>query len=146
MALEWLINLHCVRSWNAKFDERDIAGFEAVGSQGGSVGQSLASGTASAAHSLAAPAQSPRPAQEAAETPRDSGFNQPTQTLVQEVAAMMQQECLERAEKARGALVKTWQEKAKKEGKGRDLRGTISSDCMDSVEDLMKEGELDLRM
>ena len=76
------------------------------------VGQSLASGTASAAHSLAAPAQSPRPAQEAAETPRDSGFNQPTQTLVQEVAAMMQQECLERAEKARGALVKTWQEKA----------------------------------
>ena len=65
--------------WNAKFDERDIAGFEAVGSQGGSVGQSLASGTASAAHSLAAPAQSPQ----AAETPRDSGFNQPTQILVQ---------------------------------------------------------------
>ena len=80
MALEWLINLHCVRSWNAKFDERgDVAGFEALGSQGGSVAQSLASGTASAAHSLAAP--------------RDSGFNQPTQTLVQEVAAMTQQEC-----------------------------------------------------
>ena len=56
----------------------------------------------------------------------------------------MQQECLERAEKARGALVKTWQEKVKKEGKGRDLRGTISFDCMDSVEDLI--GELDLRM
>ena len=42
---DWVIDRFDIiaGSWlNARFDERDIAGFEAVGSQGGSVGQSLA--------------------------------------------------------------------------------------------------------
>ena len=136
-----------VRRWNAKFDERgDITAFEPVGSQRGSVAESLASGPESAAQSLApASSQSPPPVQETTETPRDSGFNQPTQSLVQEVAAMTQVERLARAKEARGSLVKVWRTKALKDGKGRDFRGVISSDCMNGMEDLMKARKIDLK-
>ena len=56
------------------------------------------------------------------DTPRDSGFPAPTQTLIQEVAALTQAaalsqaERLARAEQARGGLVKIWREKARDPG------------------------------
>ena len=75
-----------VRSWNAKFDARgDIAGFEAVGGLDASVDPSQAGGTSSLAQSVATQ-----------DTPRDTGFQAPTETLVQEVAALTQAERLSR--------------------------------------------------
>ena len=94
--------LHVVRSWNAKFDAHgDIATFEPASSKGRPVAQSAASATTPVAQSVAMGST-----QEAAETPRDSSVSKPTQTLVQEVQALTQQERLARAEEARGLLVK----------------------------------------
>lgn len=130
---DWSTGLldECVRSWNAKLNEQgDVAAFEAAVSQSESLAQSARSVSSSAAQSLAA--------QEEAVTPRDAGFSRPTQTMVQEVAALTQAERLRRAEQARGSLVKVWREKAAIDGKGKDFRGVISSDCMAGMEDLMK--------
>ena len=54
---------------------------------------------------------------------------------------MTQQERLQRAEEARGALVKIWVEKAKCQGSGKDFRGVVCNDCLIGVGDLMKAGE-----
>ena len=108
------------RRWLAKLmDSGDIIGFEAP-----------------VAQSRGAPVHG----QEEAETPRDSGFSAPTASMVAEVAAMSQQERLQRAEAARGFLVKTWRIKAKMEGKGRDFRGIISGDCMADIPALREVG------
>ena len=61
-------------------------------------------------------------------------------TLVQEVALLTQEERLQRAEQARGALVKTWLEKASPDKKGRDFRGIIAKECLFGVDDLMQVG------
>lgn len=59
---------------------------------------------------------------------------------VQQVALLTQAERLQRAEQARGALVKTWREKAAPDRKGRDFRGIIAAECLSGVGDLMQVG------
>ena len=110
-------------------DSGDITGFEAP------VAQSPGAPVTGLSH-----VTPPAHGQEEAETLRDSGFSPPTESLVAEVAAMSQQERLQRAEAARGCLVKTWRDKFKIDGRGRDFRGIISGDCMADIPDLLQAG------
>jgi hypothetical protein len=118
------------RRWLAQLtDSGDITGFEAP------VAQSPGAPVTGLSH-----VTPPAHGQEEAETLRDSGFSPPTESLVAEVAAMSQQERLQRAEAARGCLVKTWRDKFKIDGRGRDFRGIISGDCMADIPDLLQAG------
>ena len=96
-------------------------------SQHAPVELSQTGGTSSVAQSVAMP-----------DAATDTGFQAPTQSLVQEWMVLTQRERLARAEQARGGLVAVWRKKAARDGKGRDFRGIISTDCMAGVQDLMQ--------
>lgn len=124
------------RRWVAKLtDSGDIIGFEApvAQSRGAPVTESLQA--LGSSH-----VTSPVHGQEETETSRDGDFSAPTASFVAEVSAMSQEERLQRAEAARGFLVKTWRSKAKMDGKGSDFRGIISGDCMAGIPALREVG------
>ena len=67
------------------------------------------------------------------------GFPVPKPELARDIAAMTLEERLQRAEAARGGLVKIWRDKAACDGKGKDFRSVISGDCMPEIPNLMKD-------
>ena len=66
-------------------------------------------------------------------------FQVPKPELASDIAAMTLEERLQRAEEARGGLVKIWRQKAACDGKGKDFRSVISGDCMPEIPNLMKD-------
>lgn len=80
----------------------------------------------------------------AGETPRDSGFDRPSPSLAQQLAEMSREEKLQRAEEARGYLVKVWRDKAAPDRKGRDYRAIVPLECMNGMAQLMKVGAVEL--
>ena len=131
-----------------KFDASgDMRGVEPVSSGQGSVAQSPAPDREHEAKSVAQSLTAGEAPEAAAETPRDAGFNQPTSAFIQEVASLTQQDRLERAEAARGALVKRWRQQAACQGSGKDFRGLISGGCMVGIAELMQaDGEIWLHL
>lgn len=111
------------------------------------VAQSLASSSdAPVAQSLASSTKAPVGAcsiTPAVETPRDSGFDKPDPSLAQQLADMSREEKLQRAEEARGYLVKVWRAKAATEKKGRDYRAIVPLECMNGMAALMKVGHVE---